>query len=78
VFRGRIADKLGNRYESKWLVHQLLDVIGGEATWLRYERITFPYDGFEFAIGRGDQVEWHQTKINAPSGKPIKANQEVA
>lgn len=68
MFAGGIADKLGNRYESKWLVHQLLDVLVGKAEWLRYEGITSAYKGFEFAVGRGDLVEWHQTKINAPGG----------
>lgn len=68
MFKGGIADKLGNRYEAKWLVRQLLDVIGDKAQWLRYEGISADFRGFEFAVHRGDIVEWHQTKIYSPNG----------
>lgn len=68
VFAGGIADKLGNRYEAKWLVRQLLDVIGGKAQSLRYEGISASFSGFEFALRRGGVIEWHQTKINNPNG----------
>jgi len=63
-----IADKLGNRYEAKWLVRQLLDVVGGKAESLRYEGISASFGGFEFAIHRAGIIEWHQTKINNPNG----------
>jgi hypothetical protein len=68
VFAGGIADKLGNRYEAKWLVRQFLDVIGGKAQSLRYEGIPASFRGFEFAIERDGTVEWHQTKIKNPNG----------
>jgi hypothetical protein len=68
VFAGGIADKLGNRYEAKWLVCQFLDVFGGKAQSIRYEGISKAFRGFEFALNRGDQVEWHQTKIKNPNG----------
>jgi hypothetical protein len=68
VFAGGIADKLGNRYEAKWLVRQLLDVIGGKAQSLRFEGITPSFSGFEFAVCKNDIVQWHQTKINSPNG----------
>lgn len=68
MIRGGIPDKLGNRYEAKWLVRQLLDVIAGKAEWLRFEGITPQFTGFEFAIGKGGITEWHQTKMNAPKG----------
>lgn len=68
TFPGGIADKLGNRYEAKWLVRQLLDVIAGKTQWVRFEGITPPFDGFEFAVRRGGITEWHQTKMNAPNG----------
>lgn len=68
MFPGGIADKLGNRYEAKWLVCQLLDVIAGKAEWLRFEGITRKFDGFEFAVSRGGVTEWHQTKINGSTG----------
>jgi hypothetical protein len=68
MFPGGIAGKLGNRYEAKWLVRQLLDVIAGKAEWLWFEGITSQFDGFEFAISRDRITEWHQTKVNAPRG----------
>ena len=68
MFKGGIADKLGNRYEAKWLVRQFLDVISNQASWIRFEGITPEYQGFEFAIERESIIEWHQTKINAPNG----------
>ena len=68
MFPGGISDKLGNRYEAKWLVRQLLDVIAGKANWIRYEGVTPQFNGFEFAVGRKGATHWHQTKINAPNG----------
>jgi hypothetical protein len=68
MFAGGIADKLGNRYEAKWLIRQFLEVIAGHAQWLRFEGIESDFGGFEFAVGRGDIVGWHQTKMNSPSG----------
>ena len=68
MFPGGIADKLGNEYERKWAVRKLLEVVAGGATSIRYEGIPKDFRGFEFALHRPDRVEWHQTKINAPSG----------
>jgi hypothetical protein len=51
IVRG-IPDKLGNRYEAKWLVRQLFDVIAGKADWVRYEGITPEFGGFEFTLKR--------------------------
>jgi hypothetical protein len=68
VFPGGIADKLGNRYEAKWLVRQLLDVVGGKAECLRFEGISASFKGFEFTVRKGGVTEWHQTKINNPNG----------
>jgi len=65
---GGIADKLGNRYEAKWLVRSLMDVIADKAHWLNFESVETEYQGFEFAIGRGKITEWHQTKVNSPTG----------
>ncbi len=65
---GGIADKLGNSYEAKWLVHILLKVISDKADWLNFESVETEYQGFEFAVARGDITEWHQTKVTAPTG----------
>src|SRR5262245_60194813 len=65
---GGIASKLGNRYEAKWLVLRFLDVIGGQASWLRFEGIVEEFTGFEFALHRKGRTEWHQTKLAASKG----------
>jgi len=65
---GGIASKLGNGYEADWVIRQLLDVARGEAQWLRFEGIASSFLGFEAAVARGSQIEWHQTKIHAPNG----------
>ena len=68
MIRGGISDKLGNKYEAKWLVRNLIDVIAVKANWLKFEGVETEYRGFEFAISRGEITEWHQTKINSPDG----------
>ncbi|MDK4735901.1 hypothetical protein [Rhizobium sp. CNPSo 3490] len=68
MFSGGIADKLGNRYEAKWLVRQLLDVIGGKCSTLIFEGIDPAFKGFEFSLARDGITEWHQTKISNPNG----------
>lgn len=68
MFPGGISDKLGNRYEAKWLIRQLLDVISGKADWIQYEGVTPQFQGFEFAVGYKGATHWHQTKLNAPNG----------
>ena len=68
MIRGGIADKLGNRYEAKWLARCLMDVIADKAHWLKFEGLETEFQGFEFAIARGDILEWHQTKVNSPGG----------
>ncbi len=68
MFPGGISDKRGNRYEAKWFVRQLFDVIAGKAEWIRFEGVTPPFEGFEFALRKSDATEWHQAKINAPNG----------
>ena len=68
MFPGGIADKLGNKYERKWAVCKLLEVVAGHATSIRYEGVPEDFRGLEFALHRPNHVEWHQTKITAPSG----------
>ena len=68
MFPGGISDKLGNEYERKWVVRKLLEVVQGSATSIRYEGIPKDFHGFEFELCRLNHSEWHQTKINAPSG----------
>ena len=68
MYRGGIANKLGNLYEQEWAVRKLLEVIAGRTNSIRYEGITEEFTGFEFALHRQHNVEWHQAKINAPNG----------
>lgn len=68
MIAGGIADKLGNRYEAKWLVRIAMEVLAGKADWLLFEGVESTFRGFEFAIGRKEITEWHQTKINSPQG----------
>lgn len=68
MYTGGIADKFGNRYEAKLLIHKLLDVLLGELEWIRFEGIESSYEGFEFAVGKDGKTKWYQTKINAPHG----------
>jgi hypothetical protein len=65
---GGIADKLGNRYEAKWLALKLIDVIRGKASALRFEGTTEAFEGFEFLLVNGEEQQWHQVKISNTSG----------
>ncbi|NKF23823.1 nSTAND1 domain-containing NTPase [Solimonas marina] len=65
---GGISDKLGNQYEAKWAVRQLLDVAAGQADGMRYEGIEAAFKGFEFAIYKGLGTEWHQCKMHSARG----------
>jgi len=68
VFAGGIADKLGNRYEAKWLVRQFLDVLAGRAEWVQFEGIGREFQGFEFAVSESGLIRWHQTKVSNRNG----------
>ncbi|MDU9050446.1 MAG: ATP-binding protein [Candidatus Electrothrix sp. Rat3] len=68
MIRGGIGGKLGDRYEAKWLVRIAMEVLAGKADWLHFEGVESAFRGFEFAIGRKEITEWHQTKINSPQG----------
>ncbi|TDV02965.1 AAA family ATPase [Paraburkholderia caballeronis] len=65
---GGIADKLGNRYEAKWLVRKLIDVLLGHATYLHFEGIGSEHRGFEFSVVVDDVPQWHQAKVSTNSG----------
>lgn len=65
---GGIADKLGNRYEAKWVVRCLLEVLAGKVEWLQFENVDTEFQGFEFSIHKNNTTEWHQTKVSSPNG----------
>jgi hypothetical protein len=62
VLSGGIADKVGNRYESLWLVYQLLELFDGKALAFTNERFGNENDGFEFDVERTGYSEWFQSK----------------
>ncbi len=68
MFKGGIADKLGNGYESKWIVKYLLMLVSGKADWFKFEGLDTEYSGFEFACEINNRTEWHQTKNNCSTG----------
>lgn len=68
MFPGGIADKLGNRFEAKWTVQKLFEVLFGEAESLCFESINPENHGIEFCLTRQGKKEWHQTKRQEGSG----------
>ena len=52
---GGIADKLGNRYEAKWLALKLIDVVRGQASMLCFEGTGEAFAGFEFLVEKGSE-----------------------
>lgn len=65
---GGIADKLGNRYEAKWLVLKLIETVRGQASMLCFEGTAEAFAGFEFLLVKGVEKQWHQVKISNTSG----------
>ena len=63
---GGPANKLGNRYEAYWTIHELLRVLAGEATSIRIEPLGV--DKAEFVLTVGETREYHQAKRSQPDG----------
>lgn len=59
-FAGGVADKLGNRYEGRWTVHCMVDVMDEKADSISLEPPGI--DGIEFFIRRNGKLEYHQVK----------------
>ncbi|MEG5054081.1 MULTISPECIES: hypothetical protein [unclassified Microcoleus] len=60
TFAGGVADKLGNRYEGRWTVHCMVDVMDEKADSISLEPPGI--DGIEFFIRRNGKLEYHQVK----------------
>jgi acyl-CoA thioesterase FadM len=61
--RGGEADKFGNRYEGRWCVRQVLDVLAGRAASIVVEEVGEGGMGVEFSLVRNDgTIEAHQVK----------------
>ncbi|MEA5574086.1 ATP-binding protein [Calothrix sp. UHCC 0171] len=57
---GGETDKIGNRYEGRWTVYCILDVIDEKADSIRLEKPG--EDAFEFFVSKNGNVECHQVK----------------
>jgi hypothetical protein len=57
---GGESDKVGNRYEARWTVYCLIDVLDEKADSIRLE--VPGEDGFEFYLKRKGNLEYHQVK----------------
>lgn len=57
---GGEADKLGNRYEGRWTVNCMIDVMDEKADYIELEKPG--EDAFEFFLKRNGQLECHQVK----------------
>lgn len=68
MHKGGIADKAGNRYEARWLTHQLLGLLDGTVQSITVESLGDEDEGFEFSLVRGGGTEWHQCKRQTASG----------
>jgi hypothetical protein len=66
---GGDADKVGNRFELRWTVRQLIRLLTEEAEWIHLEPIGDAGDKIEFLLCRADgRIEAHQVK-RQQSGK---------
>ena len=59
---GGPADKFGNRYEGRWTVNCMIDVMDERADAIRLEPPGAEGEGIEFWVRRGDRREYHQVK----------------
>jgi hypothetical protein len=59
---GGAADKFGNRYEGRWTVNCMIDVMDERACSICLEPPGAEGEGIEFWVRRGDKREYHQVK----------------
>src|SRR6478752_6920190 len=59
---GGLSDKVGNRYEDRWTVRCVFDVLDDKAEAIRLEPSGPGDDGVEFWVRFADWVEYHQCK----------------
>ncbi|PPK61884.1 ATP-binding protein [Actinokineospora auranticolor] len=65
---GGAADKMGNRFERWWTVHQLIEVLTGRARSLQIEVPGPPGTGAEFCLTVDGVRVWHQVKRQRAGG----------
>lgn len=67
-FPGGIAGKLGDRFEAKWAVKKLFEVLSGDADSLQFEFVDPVNHGVEFWLTRNGRKEWYQAKRQNTQG----------
>lgn len=74
---GGETDKIGNRYEGRWTVFCMIDVMDEKADSIRLEEPG--EDAFEFFIRRNGKLEYHQVKRQKSGrrGWPLKALEDT-
>lgn len=65
---GGPANKVGNRYERRWTVLKLFDVLTGDADYIEIEALGEEDHGAEFVLMRDSTLEWHQVKLQHKDG----------
>lgn len=65
---GGVADKYGNRFEGRWTVHCLCDLLLGRAERIDLEPPGSAGEGVEFILWRERAAEHHQIKSGRASG----------
>jgi hypothetical protein len=64
---GQGSDKIGNRYEGKWIALQCADILGEVATSIQLDPPGSDDQGFEFWLEKS-VPEWHQVKRQTAKG----------
>lgn len=67
-FSGGIAGKLGDRFEAKWAVKKLFEVLLGHAEALHFEFVDPVNHGVEFWLHKNGIKEWYQAKRQNTQG----------
>jgi hypothetical protein len=66
---GGATDKIGNRYESRWTVYCITEILAARADSIRLEPPGKEGEGIEFWLRKGQTYEYHQVKRqNSKSG----------
>lgn len=73
---GGAADKFGNRYEGRWTVSCILDVMAERADSIWLEPPGPEGEGAEFRVRKGNTLEYHQAKRQHTSGRWTLSNLE--
>lgn len=67
-FSGGIAGKLGDRFEAKWAVKKLFEVLLGHADSMQFEFVDPVNHGVEFWLSKNGHKEWYQAKRQNTQG----------